>query len=340
MLGEQSGIAVALGKARNPDDDLGEAIIEIVAERARRDHCVEVLMGRTHDPGVDCDRLASADPLDHPLLQESQQLDLKRQRNVADLVEEQCPAMGELDLALGRLDRAGEGALFVAEQFGLEQVFGDRRAIDRDEAAAAAPARLVQAAGEQFLAGPARAEQHDRNVGIGDALDRAGDLQHLGRRRHHRAQNGSILADPAFEPPVLALDAVELERAADDQAELIDIDRLLVEIISARCDRPQRAFPRAVAGGDDHLRFGLQRQDRLERGEALAHAVGIRRQAKIERHDRRLGRAHDVERAGAVGGDEDLIIVIGPAQLALETLVVLHDQQLWLDGHVHARIRS
>ena len=84
-------------------------------------------------------------------------LTCKRQRDVADLVEEQGAAMGELDLALGGLDRAGEGALLVAEQLGLEQVLGDRGAVDRDEAAAAAPARLVDAAGEQFLAGAADA---------------------------------------------------------------------------------------------------------------------------------------------------------------------------------------
>src|SRR6185436_3710055 len=95
------------------------------------------------DPRVDGDRAAAADPLDHPLLEEAEQLDLQGERDVADLVEKQGAAMGELDLAFGGADRAGEGALLVAEQFGLEQILGDRRAIDRDEAAAAAPAGAV-----------------------------------------------------------------------------------------------------------------------------------------------------------------------------------------------------
>ena len=102
MLGEQDGIAVALGEARDLHDDLGEAVIEILAEAARRDHLVQVLVGGADDARVDRDRLAAADPLDHPLLEEAQQLDLERQRDVADLVEEQGAAMGELDLALGR----------------------------------------------------------------------------------------------------------------------------------------------------------------------------------------------------------------------------------------------
>ena len=288
-------------------------------------------MGGADDPGVDRDRLAAADPLDHPLLQEAQQLDLQRQRDVADLVEEQRAAMGELDLALGGLDRAGEGALLVAEQLGLEQVLGDRGAVDRDEAAAAAPARLVDAAGEQLLAGAAGAEQHHRDVGIGDPLDGARDLRHFGRGGDHRAEHGAVVADLLLEPPVLGLDAVELEGAADDQAELVDVDRLLVEIIGARRDRPERAFAGAVARGDDHLGLGLQRQDRLERGEAFGDAVGIGRQAEVERDHRRLGRAQQIDRGVAVRGDQHLIIVIGPAQLALQPLVVLDDQQLRFD---------
>ena len=79
------------------------------------------------------DLLTSADALDHPLLQEAQQLDLQRQRQVADLVEEQGAAVGDLDLAECRLGGAGEGALLVAEQLAFEQRLGNRGAVDGDE---------------------------------------------------------------------------------------------------------------------------------------------------------------------------------------------------------------
>ena len=87
------------------------------------------------------------------------------ERDVADFVEEQGAALGQLDLADGRLDRAGEGAALIAEQLGLEQVFGDRGAVDGDEFALGARALVVDRAGEQFLAGAAGAEQHHRDVG-------------------------------------------------------------------------------------------------------------------------------------------------------------------------------
>ncbi len=332
-------IAVALGEARDSDDDLGEAVIEILAEAARLDHLGQVLVGGADDPRVDGDRLPAADPLDHPFLDEAKQLDLERQRDVADLVEEQGAAMGELDLALVGLDRSGEGALLVAEQFGLEQVLGDGGAVDRDEGAAGAVARLVEAAGEQFLAGAAGAEQHHRHAGIGDPLDRPGDLEHLRSAGDHRPEHRLVLADPLLELAVLGLDAVQLEGAADDQAELVDVDRLLVEIVGAGRDRPKRALAGAVARGDDDLGLGLQRQDRLQRGEALGDSVGVGRQAEVERDDRRLLRAKQVDRRVAIGGDQHLIIVIGPAQLALQPLVVLDDQQFRPGVHAHALIR-
>ena len=190
---------------------------------------------------------------------------------------------------------------------------------------------------------PLAPEQHHRDVGIGDPLDGARDLRHFGRGGDHRAEHGAGVADLLAEPLILALDVVELEGAADDQAELVDVDRLLVEIIGARRDRPERAFARAMARGDDHLGLGLERQDRLERREALGDAVGIGRQAEIERDHGGLGRAHQIERRIAVRGDQHLIIVIGPAQLALQPLVVLDDQQpgpVELHWGVHARFRS
>ena len=52
----------------------------------------------------------------------------RAQRHVADLVEEQGAAIGLHDLADGALAaRAGEGAVLVAEQLGLDQRLRDRQ---------------------------------------------------------------------------------------------------------------------------------------------------------------------------------------------------------------------
>ena len=72
------------------------------------------------------------------LLEHAQQLHLQRQRQLADLVEEERAAVGRLEETRLVADGAGEGALHVAEELGLEQVLRDRRAVDRDEGARSA----------------------------------------------------------------------------------------------------------------------------------------------------------------------------------------------------------
>src|SRR5213079_3622399 len=81
---------------------------------------------------VDLDRLAAGDALEPLVLEDAQDLGLELERHVADLVEEQRAAVGELELAFLLLGRAGERALLVAEQLALEQTLRDGGAVDRD----------------------------------------------------------------------------------------------------------------------------------------------------------------------------------------------------------------
>ena len=66
----------------------------------------------------------------------------------------------------------------MAEELGLHQAIGQRRAIDRHEAAGA-PARRMSIAGELLLAGAGLAANKDRQPPSRRGLD----LPH--RRRHH-----------------------------------------------------------------------------------------------------------------------------------------------------------
>ncbi|SVJ77443.1 Uncharacterized protein conserved in bacteria [Klebsiella pneumoniae] len=122
-------------------------------------------MGRRQHPHVHLDRPATADPLDLLFLEKAQQVGLQLQRQVADLVEEQGAAVGRLDPPDLALVRAGEGALLVAEQLGLDQVLGNRPAVDRDERPVRAPRLPVQGTRDQFLAGAALAPDQYRRVG-------------------------------------------------------------------------------------------------------------------------------------------------------------------------------
>ena len=56
-------------------------------------------------------------------------------RHLADFVEQQGAAFGQFEAAGAAFERAGERAFFVAEDFALDQRFGNGRAIDRERKA-------------------------------------------------------------------------------------------------------------------------------------------------------------------------------------------------------------
>ena len=96
-----------------------------------------------------------------------------RRGHLADLVQEERPAVGLLEAAGARALGSGEGTGLVAEELALDQAFGDRAAVDGYELLGA-PARLgVDGAGGDLLAGPALAEEEHGDLVPGGALQEA-----------------------------------------------------------------------------------------------------------------------------------------------------------------------
>ena len=85
------------------------------------------------DADIDVHRLAGADALDGFFLQDAQQLGLHFEADVADFVEEQGAAVGQLEAADLVAMGAGERPFDVAEQLAFEQVGGQGGAVDLDE---------------------------------------------------------------------------------------------------------------------------------------------------------------------------------------------------------------
>ena len=130
--------AMSSGRSRSGgtrDRDHVQPEEQVLAKGALVDLLLEVLVGGGDHAHVDLDRLLRADPLDLALLQHAQQLRLRAQAHVADLVEEERAAVGLLELADLLRGGAGERALLVAEQLALDQLLGDRRAVDLHEGA-------------------------------------------------------------------------------------------------------------------------------------------------------------------------------------------------------------
>ena len=141
-LHQERDVLGALAERRELDREDAEAVVEVLAERLLADGLEQVAVGRGDDPDVDLARRRAADPVELALLQDAQQLGLGLGGELADLVEEDRAAVGQLEPAGAAGDRAGEGPLLVAEQLALDESRGQGRAVDLDERLV--PARLVE----------------------------------------------------------------------------------------------------------------------------------------------------------------------------------------------------
>jgi hypothetical protein len=215
----------ALAQRREAQREHVEAVVEILAEAALGDRAGEVDVGGGEDADVDPDGAVAADGLEGALLQDAQQLGLGVDRELADLVEQEGAAVGHLEPAGAVLGGPGEGAADVAEQLALEQVRGDRGAVEGDERALGAGAPAVDRAGEALLAGAGLAEDQHRGVGRGDlaGLGREGPHDRAVRALEHAVGLGLLVEARVGVLALLGAQALErepllgvLEREAED----------------------------------------------------------------------------------------------------------------------------
>ncbi len=162
---EQRDVLGALAQRRQRDREDVEAVVEVLAERLLADGLEQVAIGGGDDPDVDLDRRPAADALELALLEDAEQLGLGLQGQLADLVEEERAAVGQLEAADAPGDGAGEGALLVAEQLALDEPGGEGGAVDLDQRPGGAPAVRVDRPGDQLLAGAGLAGDEHRGVG-------------------------------------------------------------------------------------------------------------------------------------------------------------------------------
>ena len=138
----RSGGAVTVNRSR--DRKPRDAEIQVLAEVAAQDFCLQILVGCRNDPNVGVHRLTAADAEEDLFLNTTKHFRLDRQTHVADFVEIQGAAVGDFELARRALVGSGEGAFFVTEQFGFEQRLGECGAVHFDERLADAIAVVMQ----------------------------------------------------------------------------------------------------------------------------------------------------------------------------------------------------
>ena len=188
VLAERAHVGDPLAQRRQMHGDGVDPVEQIFAEAVRRDGGRQVAVGGGDDARVDPSDRGGPHAPERPLFEEGEQLGLRGGAEIANLVEEQRPAVGDLHEAELALARVREGAALVAEQLALHQVLGDGGAVELDEGAGRARRAVVQHARHRLLAGAALAgHQHQRHGAPGDHLHLVEEARHLRRRVHEGA---------------------------------------------------------------------------------------------------------------------------------------------------------
>src|SRR3546814_56061 len=195
VRGQHQAVVAALAQRRDVDGDHLQPVIEVVAKAPLLHIAIENAVGGADEAHVDLHVADPADRAEALVVQQGQQLGLNHVVELAQFVEENGAAVGRLDEAGLARRGAGEGALLVAEQLRLHEVFGNRRAVDVDEALLGARRLLVEHARDQSLAGARLAvDQHGARRTLGDPLDQPADRLAFLRFADHFSQIGHQLA--------------------------------------------------------------------------------------------------------------------------------------------------
>ncbi len=126
-------IFLALAERGKEDGDDGEAVKEVLAELRRADGAFEVAIGSGDDADIGLDIANTAEAPDDLVIEDAEELGLEKRGQLANFIEEEGAAVGDFKETAFEAAGIGEGAFFVAEEFGLHEGFRDGGPIDGDE---------------------------------------------------------------------------------------------------------------------------------------------------------------------------------------------------------------
>src|SRR5579863_5747179 len=285
-----------------------DAVVEVLAKLSGAHHRLEVAVGRGDQAHVDRHIRGTPERPYLALLQDAQQLHLHHRAGLADFVEEERPAARRFDDPLTIRVGAGESPLEVAEQLAFEQRLRKGAAVDGDEGALAALARLVDGARHELLPGAAFARDHDGRRGRRDGA------YHLEDGLHLRAAPDDVVTreDPqqlAAQLDVLLAQRQLLERLLHHQPRFFHQPVGLDDVaVSAEVQRLDGGRHGGDGGNQDEgdrmagLAHALQQVDTAQVGHADIgddQVIGLR----VDLFERRLAASHGVNLVAVLAED-------------------------------------
>src|SRR5271155_5399564 len=209
-------------------------------------------MRRRDDANIDLQVTRIAETADRVLLQNAKELDLQAQRELADFVEKESAAVRLFEEATPVASGVGKRTLLVPEKLRFEESLRDRPAIDRDEGAATAGAR-INGTRYQFLSRAALTRDEHGGAKIGDLRDRVKDVDH----RLALTKDGlelAFLLNLLLEGSILSTQGFSLLCFSQREDDLIRLERFAHVVVRAGFHRLDCEIHVAVGAHDDDRR--------------------------------------------------------------------------------------
>ncbi len=321
-VGEEDDVLRALAEGGHFDGDDVEAVVEVFPEAALIDHFAEVAVGGGDEADVNFDGGVGADAFDGAFGEGAEEFDLGGGVDFTDFVKEEGAAIGLFEAADAFLRGAGEGAFFVAEEFGFEELGGERGAVDDDEFGCGAAGEVVDGVGDDFLAGAGFALDEDGGAGGGDLFDEVGDAFDF---RGFADDAGEAAA--AFyllgELGVFGFEGAGAEGAFEEHFDFVEVEGFGDEVEGAAAHGFDGGIDGAVGGHHEDER-GV---GELGGGIDEIHA-GVAAEAEVGEEEVDLFVFEDEEGLGVVGGEVDVEIVFeGGAEAFAGGAFVVNDEE-------------
>lgn len=156
--------------------DDGEPEVEVFAEGSIANGVLQVGVGGADDADVGQCRPVPAQPAVGLRLEEDEQLGLCCQWHLGNFIQEEGSTVGDFDQTRAAPGCSGESAFLVSEQFGLDEVRGQSRAIDCDKRGVVTRAFAVDELGEMGFACAAFTGQEDGDIESEDTFEFPAEL--------------------------------------------------------------------------------------------------------------------------------------------------------------------
>src|SRR5262249_7111190 len=163
-----------------------QPIVQVRAKAAGRKVILKLAIGGRDDSRIHLDGFLATHAFETVVLEKTEELGLETGRKFRDLVQEHRSATRGLKPSRLVFDRPREGALHMAEELALEQMVGERSAVDDSERMVAARAPLMNLTRKHVLAGAGLAGQQDDRPA---ARGRVGGLQQRPKIRTAREED-------------------------------------------------------------------------------------------------------------------------------------------------------